>query len=33
VGGVDVPMPYSKHLEKAAIPNAGGVVARVMEIL
>jgi pyruvate dehydrogenase E1 component beta subunit len=33
VGGVDVPMPYSKHLEKAAIPNAGKVVARVKEIL
>jgi pyruvate dehydrogenase E1 component beta subunit len=33
VGGADVPMPYNKQLEKAAIPNAGGVVARVKEIV
>lgn len=33
VGGADVPMPYSKALEQAAIPDAGRVVARVREIL
>jgi pyruvate dehydrogenase E1 component beta subunit len=33
VGGADVPMPYNKHLEKAAIPNAQRVVERVKEIV
>lgn len=33
VGGEDVPMPYNKALEKAAIPDAARVVARVREIL
>ncbi|PLX83628.1 MAG: alpha-ketoacid dehydrogenase subunit beta [Desulfuromonas sp.] len=33
VGGADVPMPYAKHLEQAAIPDAAQVVARVREIL
>ena len=33
VGGADVPMPYSKHLEQAAIPDSGKVVARVRELL
>lgn len=32
VGGADVPMPYAKALEKAAIPDAGKVVARVREL-
>ncbi len=29
VGGADVPMPYAKNLEKAAIPDAAAVVSRV----
>lgn len=33
VGGADVPMPYSKMLEQAAIPDADRVVARVRELL
>jgi pyruvate dehydrogenase E1 component beta subunit len=33
VGGEDVPMPYNKALEKAAIPSAADVVARVREML
>jgi len=33
VGGVDVPMPYNKALEQAAIPDAARVAARVREIL
>jgi len=32
VGGADVPMPYNKALEKAAIPDAAVVVARVREL-
>ncbi len=32
VGGADVPMPYAKNLEQAAIPNAATVVARVKEL-
>jgi pyruvate dehydrogenase E1 component beta subunit len=32
VGGADVPMPYSKHLEQAAIPDKDQVVARVLEL-
>ncbi len=32
VGGADVPMPYSKHLEKAAIPDKEKVVSRVSEL-
>jgi pyruvate dehydrogenase E1 component beta subunit len=32
VGGADVPMPYNKALEKAAIPDATAVVARVREL-
>jgi pyruvate dehydrogenase E1 component beta subunit len=32
VGGADVPMPYNKGLEKAAIPDAARVVARVREM-
>lgn len=33
VGGADVPMPYNKSLEQAAIPDVERVVARVREIL
>ncbi|MHB1399685.1 MAG: alpha-ketoacid dehydrogenase subunit beta [Trichloromonadaceae bacterium] len=33
VGGADVPMPYARKLEQAAIPNASTVVARVKELL
>jgi pyruvate dehydrogenase E1 component beta subunit len=33
VGGADVPMPYNKALEKAAIPDVARVAARVKEIL
>lgn len=33
VGGADVPMPYNKALEQAAIPDAERVVARVREIV
>lgn len=33
VGGADVPMPYARNLEQAAIPNAATVVARVKELL
>lgn len=33
VGGADVPMPYARHLEQAAIPGAAQVVARVRELL
>jgi pyruvate dehydrogenase E1 component beta subunit len=33
VGGADVPMPYNKALEQAAIPNAAKVIARVRELL
>jgi pyruvate dehydrogenase E1 component beta subunit len=32
VGGADVPMPYNKALEKAAIPDAARVAARVREL-
>lgn len=32
VGGADVPMPYSKYLEQAAIPDAGKVIARIREL-
>lgn len=32
VGGADIPMPYNKALEKAAIPDAARVVARVREL-
>jgi pyruvate dehydrogenase E1 component beta subunit len=32
VGGADVPMPYNKALEKAAIPDAARIVARVREL-
>jgi pyruvate dehydrogenase E1 component beta subunit len=32
VGGADVPMPYSKNLEQAAIPDKDKVVARVLEL-
>ncbi|ALC17518.1 pyruvate/2-oxoglutarate/acetoin dehydrogenase complex, dehydrogenase (E1) component [Desulfuromonas soudanensis] len=32
VGGADVPMPYNKALEKAAIPDAAQVAARVREL-
>lgn len=32
VGGADVPMPYSKSLEQAAIPDAARVVGRVKEL-
>ncbi len=33
VGSADVPMPYNKALEKAAIPDADRVVQRVREVL
>lgn len=29
VGGAEVPMPYAKHLEEAALPSVGDVVAAV----
>jgi len=32
VAGEDVPMPYNRDLEKAAIPNAERVVRRVLEL-
>jgi len=32
VGGADVPMPYARNLEKAAIPDAERVVERVKEL-
>lgn len=32
VGGADVPMPYNRHLEQAAIPDPDQVVARVREL-
>jgi len=32
VCGVEVPMPYAKHLEEAALPSAERVVAAVMEM-
>jgi len=32
IGGADVPMPYSKKLEQAAIPDVQKVVSRVREI-
>lgn len=32
VGGADVPMPYARNLEQAAIPNAATVVARVKQL-
>ncbi|VDM69495.1 unnamed protein product, partial [Strongylus vulgaris] len=33
VTGVDVPMPYAHHLEDAALPNAGHIVATVKKSL
>ncbi|HKK00699.1 MAG TPA: transketolase C-terminal domain-containing protein, partial [Desulfuromonadales bacterium] len=33
VGGADVPMPYAKNLEQAAIPDAARVAARVRSLL
>lgn len=33
VSGADVPMPYNKHLEKAALPNPDKVVAAVKQVL
>lgn len=32
VGGADVPMPYARNLEQAAIPKASTVVARVKQL-
>ena len=32
LAGADVPMPYSKHLEQAAIPDPDKVIARVREL-
>jgi pyruvate dehydrogenase E1 component beta subunit len=32
VSGVDVPMPYAKNLEDAAIPNVQQIVAAVKEV-
>lgn len=32
VGGADVPMPYARNLEQAAIPKAATVVARVKQL-
>ncbi|MCL4525282.1 MAG: alpha-ketoacid dehydrogenase subunit beta, partial [Gammaproteobacteria bacterium] len=33
VHALDVPIPYNRRLEKAAIPNAGEVVAAVRKML
>lgn len=33
VGGADVPMPYSRKLEQAAIPDADKVIERVRQLL
>jgi pyruvate/2-oxoglutarate/acetoin dehydrogenase E1 component len=33
VTGADVPMPYNKHLEKAAKPDAGKVVEAAKQVL
>jgi pyruvate dehydrogenase E1 component beta subunit len=33
VTGADVPMPYNKHLERAAKVDAGKIVAAVNEVL
>ena len=33
VGGADVPMPYAKNLERAAIPTAADVIAAVKRAL
>ncbi|MFQ5848486.1 MAG: pyruvate dehydrogenase complex E1 component subunit beta [Candidatus Methylomirabilales bacterium] len=33
VAAVEVPMPYAKNLEQAAIPNAGGVVEAVKKLM
>jgi len=33
VHALDVPIPYNRRLEKAAIPNAGDVVAAVRKML
>jgi pyruvate dehydrogenase E1 component beta subunit len=32
VSGADVPMPYAKNLEDAAIPNVDQIVAAVREV-
>ena len=32
VGGADVPMPYNKHLEQAAIPDPDQIAGRVREL-
>jgi pyruvate dehydrogenase E1 component beta subunit len=31
LGGAEVPMPYAKDLERAAIPSVDGIVARALE--
>jgi pyruvate dehydrogenase E1 component beta subunit len=33
VTGADVPMPYNKHLERAAKVDAGKIVAAVKQVL
>ena len=33
VGGEEVPMPYSKPLERAAIPSVDKIVNTAMEVL
>jgi pyruvate dehydrogenase E1 component beta subunit len=33
VAGADVPMPYNKHLERAAYPQVDDVVAAVKQIV
>jgi len=33
VCGAEVPMPYAKHLEEAALPSAERVVAAVTEMV
>jgi len=33
VGGAEVPMPYAKPLERAAMPSVDKIVARVREVL
>ena len=33
VGAAEVPLPYAKNLEQAALPSDGKIVAAVREIL
>jgi pyruvate dehydrogenase E1 component beta subunit len=33
VCGVEVPIPYARHLEEAAVPQTSGIVAAVREVM